>query len=41
MSREELSTSAEAKHVGFSAADLRTAWQPMIEARDEVLTLFG
>ncbi len=37
---EELSASPEAKHVGFSAADLRGAWTPMLEARDEVLALF-
>jgi putative nucleotidyltransferase with HDIG domain len=37
---EELSASPEAKHVGFSAADLRGAWRQMIDSRDEVLTLF-
>lgn len=37
---DELSTSPEARHVGISAADLRSAWQPMIDAREEVLALF-
>lgn len=37
---EQLSTSPEARHVGFSAADLRATWQTMIDARDEVLTVF-
>jgi len=37
---EALTDTAEAKHVGFSAADLRSAWTQMIEARDEVLALF-
>ena len=37
---DDLSTSPEARHVGFSAADLRTTWQTMIDTRDEVLTLF-
>jgi putative nucleotidyltransferase with HDIG domain len=37
---EELSASPEAKHVGFSAADLRGAWRQMIDSRDEVLALF-
>lgn len=37
---EELSSSLEARHVGFSAGDLRTTWPAMIEARDEVLALF-
>jgi putative nucleotidyltransferase with HDIG domain len=37
---EELSASPEAKHVGFSTADLRRAWPQMIDARDEVLALF-
>ncbi len=37
---DDLSSSPEARHVGFSAADLRSTWQTMIEARDEVLTLF-
>lgn len=36
----ELSQSLEAKHVGFSAADLRATWDSMIESRDEVLALF-
>ena len=37
---EELSSSLEARHVGFSAGDLRTTWDQMIESRDEVLALF-
>lgn len=37
---EQISRSLEARHVGFSAADLRSSWAPMIEARDEVLALF-
>jgi putative nucleotidyltransferase with HDIG domain len=37
---EELAASAEAKQVGFSAADLRGAWTQMIDSRDEVLALF-
>jgi putative nucleotidyltransferase with HDIG domain len=37
---DDLSASAEAKHVGFSAADLRGAWAQMIASRDEVLALF-
>ncbi len=37
---EELSASPEAKHVGFSAADLRQSWTQMIDSRDEVLALF-
>jgi hypothetical protein len=37
---EELSASPEAKHVGFSAADLRQSWAQMIDSRDEVLALF-
>ena len=37
---EDLSTSDEARHMGFSAADLRSTWQQMIESRDEVLALF-
>lgn len=37
---EELSHSLEARHVGFSAADLRATWGRMIDSRDEVLALF-
>ncbi len=37
---DELSTSPEAWHVGFSAADLRATWPQMVEAREEVLSLF-
>ena len=37
---EELSNSLEARHVGFSAADLRASWPQMLDARDEVLALF-
>ena len=37
---EEVSAAPEAKHVGFSAADLRRAWPQMIDSRDEVLALF-
>ncbi|HEY1534528.1 MAG TPA: HDOD domain-containing protein [Polyangiaceae bacterium] len=37
---EDLSTSDEARHMGFSAADLRSTWQQMIDSRDEVLALF-
>jgi HD-like signal output (HDOD) protein len=37
---EELSNSLEARHVGFSAGDLRSSWAQMIDARDEVLALF-
>jgi putative nucleotidyltransferase with HDIG domain len=37
---EELSASPEAKHVGFSTADLRRSWPQMIDSRDEVLALF-
>jgi len=37
---EELSGSLEARHVGFSAGDLRGCWDSMIAARDEILTLF-
>src|SRR6185312_16398964 len=37
---EELSHSLEARHVGFSAADLRSTWGRMLESRDEVLALF-
>ena len=37
---EDLSASPEARHVGFSAADLRSTWQTMIDAREEVLALF-
>lgn len=37
---EELSSSLEARHVGFSAGDLRATWDSMIESRDEVLALF-
>lgn len=37
---DELSNSLEARHMGFSAGDLRATWDTMIEARDEVLALF-
>ncbi len=37
---DELSTSPDARHVGISAADLRSTWQPMVDAREEVLALF-
>jgi len=37
---EELSRSLEARHVGFSAPDLRGSWAQMIDARDELLALF-
>lgn len=37
---EQVSASPEARHVGFSAADLRNAWTQMIDSRDEVLALF-
>lgn len=37
---DELSKSLEAKHVGFSAGDLRATWPTMLEAREEVLALF-
>jgi putative nucleotidyltransferase with HDIG domain len=37
---DDLSTSDEARHMGFSAADLRSTWQQMIDSRDEVLALF-
>lgn len=37
---DEISHSLEARHVGFSAADLRASWPQMIDARDEVLALF-
>ena len=37
---DDLSSSDEARHVGFSAADLRATWQQMIDSRDEVLALF-
>ena len=37
---EEVSRSLEAKHVGFSAGDLRATWETMVESRDEVLALF-
>ncbi len=37
---DEMSSSLEARHVGFSAADLRTSWAQMIDSRDEVLALF-
>lgn len=37
---DDLSTSDEARHVGFSAADLRSTWQQMIDSRDEVLAMF-
>lgn len=37
---EEISSSLEARHVGFSATDLRASWEPMLDARDEVLALF-
>jgi hypothetical protein len=37
---EELSASLEARHVGFSASDLRGCWDSMLAARDEVLALF-
>ena len=37
---DELSKSLEAKHVGFSAVDLRSTWPKMLESREEVLALF-
>jgi putative nucleotidyltransferase with HDIG domain len=37
---DDLSSSEEARHMGFSAADLRSTWQQMIASRDEVLALF-
>jgi putative nucleotidyltransferase with HDIG domain len=37
---DDLSSSLEARYVGFSAADLRSTWQSMIDSRDEVLALF-
>ncbi|MEI9951804.1 MAG: HDOD domain-containing protein [Pseudomonadota bacterium] len=37
---EEVSSSLEARHVGFGAADLRASWAQMIDSRDEVLALF-
>jgi len=37
---DEVSSSLEARHVGFSAGDLRGSWAQMIDSRDEVLALF-
>jgi hypothetical protein len=37
---EQLSSSLEARHVGFGAPDLRASWAQMISSRDEVLALF-